>query len=129
MNDNANHDPIDRQIAGEPRFVLLARDPLAAGFARLYAVMRERNYDRAGPILEAVIRAHRAIPPAPHKDTSHAWSARSTADAMEMWRIQNMRGDEPTMRVLPALDEVFRPVPTQAEIRAARPPAEPEEAT
>ncbi len=87
------HDPIDRQLDGEPRFPLMGRDPLAPGFARLYAIVRENGpacKARAHAALDAILLANDARPPRPHKDKEHAWSARAKADEMQQWYIQNM---------------------------------------
>ena len=93
MNDNANHDPIDRAIPGEGHFALMGRDPLSPGFVRLYAIVRENGPDcdaKARGMLEAILLANRGRAPKPHKDRQHAWSARTIADQLEHWYRDNM---------------------------------------
>lgn len=127
------HDPIERQLPAEPHFVLLARDPLASGFTRLYAIVRGRSPNaraRAHQVLDAILDAQEARGPMPHKDQQHSWSAVAVADRMDDWRRDNMTGDAPKIRPAPPPeDEQFRPVPTHNEIKAAAPPREPDEAS
>lgn len=125
------HDPLTRQLDGEPHFALMARDVLAPAFVRLYAAVVEGRYDRAPDLLQALLRTAKEKSPRPHKDSSHAWSARQVADAMEQWRTLNMTGDDPQGRVnvVSGIEQGFRSAPTINEIKNARPPTEPEEAT
>lgn len=126
------HDPLDRQLEGEPRFALMGRDVLSPPLVRLYAAIVEGRYDRAEGLLHVIVRTAKEKAPRPHKDSSHAWSARNVADAMETWHRLNMTGADPQGRinVVPGMEaDGFRSAPTINQIKHARPPAEPEEAT
>lgn len=128
---DSQHDPVDRQLPDEPRLCLLARDFRSPSFSRMYAYAREGKFDRAREILNALERLTKQQPPAPHKDTEHAQSARHVADLMDLWRLENMRGEDVGGRIDTAnyrAPETFEVVPTHAEIKAARPPVEPGEA-
>ncbi len=88
-----DHDPLSRALPTEPHFVLLARDHLSPGFARLYAIVRERGPDakaKAHAILDTILISNAAKDPRPHKDKQHAWSARAKADEMAEWHRLNM---------------------------------------
>ena len=135
MNDNPNpHDPIERQLDGEDRFPLMGRDLLSPGLIRLYAAgLEDASDEKLLGIFHAWVRKVRSRPKRPHKDKQHAWSARALADKMEFWFAQNMRGDDPINRVNDKLfndePDAFKSMPTHAQIKAARPPLEPDEAT
>lgn len=125
------HDPLDRQLEGEPHFALLARDPLAPPFVRLYAAVVAGEYHRAPDLLQMILRTAKTRPQRPHKDVAHKWSAVHVAQKMELWAIQHLKGAPPQNRINTGPDrdtEVFKPGPTIAEIKNARPPIEPEDA-
>lgn len=124
------HDPVARQMAGEPRLALMARDWRAPGLCRIYADVRELKWGHAHKILEAMERQAAGHQRQPHKDASHAWSARRVADEMEQWFMSKHRPAGAINRVNGAPVErpdAFAQVPTHAQLKAARPPAEPEE--
>jgi hypothetical protein len=90
------------------------------------------QYERARGLLEVILRTAKTRTQRPHKDTEHAWSARRVADQMEEWFTLNMKGEAPKNRIntLPQRGEdAFESAPTHAELKRARPPAEPDEAS
>lgn len=143
--DLKQHDPLDRQLEGEPHFALMGRDALAAPFVRLYAAVVEGRYDRANGLLTRILDVAKSRAQRPHKDTDHAWSARRVADEMEQWFTLHMKGEQPKQRVNGALDPgtdlesdgtlgprdagAFAHDLRVTAIKAARPPAEPDEAS
>lgn len=129
--DPEDFNPLDTLMPGEKFLPLMGRDVGMPGFSRLYAAWREGKYDRMPGIMEALIRAGQARAKHPHKDSQHAWSARKLADEMEIWYRQHMAAEGAPQRLDTAPfhdDDAFAQVPTHAEIKAARPPREPEEA-
>lgn len=126
----ADLDPLPRRAPAEPVFPLMGRDQyLAPGWTRLYAAALDRK-DRAQihAILDATLDRFLATPPRP-TDKRKAWSARHKADQMELWHVEHMRAEQPRNRPAPPPDDGWRPIPTANEIRSARPPQEPEEAS
>lgn len=85
------NDPLPRQMPDEPRFALLARDPLAPFVVRLYAALRERKIDKAQDVFRNACRALPALPFHPQSDPEHARSAFGVADHMELWLIEKTR--------------------------------------
>jgi hypothetical protein len=125
-------DPLPTLQPGEKHFALLGRDQLSPPFLRLYAAVIEGRYDRAQGIFNSIITAGMTRMPRPHKDKQHAASARKLADEMEMWRLATLRPLQTPQRINTAPErdpEAFQPGPTHSELKAARPPAEPEEST
>lgn len=94
-----DHDPLDRRLADEPYFALLARDHLSALFVSLYAASRARNYLLGDAIWANIKAVQQAAVPEPHKDKSHAWSAYSKATEMNIWRLSHMRAERASGKV------------------------------
>lgn len=107
-------DPLATQMEGEPRFVLLGRDPLAPGVTRLWADLREGKYEHCAATLEAIIKRARTRDPHPQKDSKHAWSARAVAGEMEEFYRAHMRGEPPQGRVN---DTPFGPQPEPPSVK------------
>lgn len=141
----SDHDPLDRELPGERHFALMARDPAAPSFVRAYAYWRERKFEQAYAVLRAEEPRTRSRGRAPHKDAQHAASARQIADYMDLWRIENMKGEEigglvSSTKAAEAPDVMrtdfsnmnakdpgaFAEEIKNAAIRAAKPPREPE---
>lgn len=79
------HDPIERAAEGEPHFILLARDPLAADLARYWGAMRAHNFVMMEALHKRMIEKTRARPLNYDKDRAHQRSASAVAINMEMW--------------------------------------------
>ncbi len=86
----ADHDPLPRQHDDEPRFVLLARDPLSDGMVALYAALRGRKMHKVGDIIKNLIVTVSKVPYRPDADPAHEISAQQVANAMLNWRYTNM---------------------------------------
>ena len=144
------HDPLSRILPDEPHLILLARDFRSPHLSLMYAAIRERRFDHARQILDRLEAVSRAQPPQPHKDKEHAWSARAVAQQMDQWRLENMRAEPPAGRVNTAPERgdvepdkmrtdysdiakddagTYAVEAHHAAIKAARPTAEPDEAT
>lgn len=93
------HDPLQRQLPTEPRFPLLARDVRAEVLVTVWAYLRERKWDQAQTALAAGIERLKGEPSDPHKDKTHAASARQVATKMHLWRRYEMSAEEPKGRV------------------------------
>lgn len=85
------HDPLPRQMEDEPRFVLLARDPLAPYIVRLYAALRERKINSAQDIFRNTCHALPKFPFHPQSDPEHARSAQGVAIQMDLWLINKTK--------------------------------------
>lgn len=130
--DPEDFNPIATLMPGEKYLPLMGRDVGMPVFSRLYAAWREGNEDRMRGIFEALIRVGRARPKHPVKDKAHAASARKLADEMEIWRMQTMAPEPMEQRINTAPDrdpDAFVSGHSFAELKAARPPAEPDEAS
>lgn len=79
------HDPLPREMPGEPHFALLGRDPIAPFIVRLYGAIRERKIDKAQDVFRNLCKAVPEFPFHPMSDPEHARSASGVADAMELW--------------------------------------------
>lgn len=93
MNDNpttppAAHDPLERQIDGEPRFVLLGRDPTAADMVYLWAALRKRDAHLVDQVVKRLKERMADLPYQPKKDQEHIQSAHTVANAMFMWLVE-----------------------------------------
>jgi hypothetical protein len=95
----AQHDPLERSLPDEPHFILLARDPLAPGMTRLWAALRQKQWDRCPGILAAIIEHAKPIRAEAHKDRDHAQSARYVADRMADWVTVHMRAERGKGRI------------------------------
>ena len=82
-----NHDPLPREMEGEPHFALMGRDPLAPFIVRLYGAFRERRIDRAQDIFRNLCQMLPKFPFHPMSDPEHARSAAGVATAMDLWLL------------------------------------------
>ena len=96
MNDAtppaAAHDPLSRQEDGEPRFVLLGRDPLAADFVFLWVAARKRDAKLVDAISTRIKEKMLALPYQPHKDAEHIQSGHEVANKMFEWHLLRSHG-------------------------------------
>lgn len=83
------NDPLRRIQAGEPRFILLARDPLSDSFTALWAACKSRNFFQCPDMYSNLMVTAGKMPFHPDRDMAHAMSARQVANGMRMWRKQH----------------------------------------
>ena len=81
-----NHDPLDRQQDGEPRFCLLGRDWSAPYLIRIWVAIRRRDPSLIDAIVKN-IKAKMETRPYHPKDAEHVVSASSVATSMDLWLI------------------------------------------
>lgn len=84
------NDPLTRQHDEEPRFVLLARDPLSDGMVALWAALRMRRTDAVPGIVRNLVVHAGQLPYQPDKDPEHAMNARQISNAMGLWRVEHV---------------------------------------
>ena len=83
------NDPIARQHDGEPRFALMARDPIAPGLTRLWAALRARKTWAVSSIVKNLVVEAGKLPWRPDADPQHAISAQAIANEMDIWQHKN----------------------------------------
>ncbi len=105
--DGDPHDPLRRVKAGEPRFILLARDPLAQGHTTLWAALKSRHFYAAPDIYSNLMVTASKTPFHEPRDSDHAMNARQIANRMGIWRIgQSPKGPQSSRQVdVPALSD------------------------
>lgn len=86
-----NHDPLPREMEGEPHFALMGRDPFAPFIVRLYGAFRERRIDRAQDIFRNLCQMLPKFPFHPMSDPEHARSAAGVATQMDLWLLYKTR--------------------------------------
>lgn len=91
----SEHDPLDRQQPDEPRFVLLARDPLAEGLTRLWAALMRQDPILARDIFENLLGVSRKLPYMPHRQTTHVRSVSEVANAMHVYLTEHRAAASP----------------------------------
>lgn len=76
----------DRALPDEPRFALLARDPLFVPLVALWAALRRRDYVNAAQHFASAIWAATFMPAKPN-DGKKALAAAATCGDAALWRL------------------------------------------